>query len=185
MSETYDPNSQIYDPKTKKRTFVRAVEGDYGLNAELKRLRSMPRVLKGKERKFDQGPQEFNKHYMHPADGIGQTLHIHMKEYSPGGVSHKHGHANEACFYILDGEGFEIHDEVRYDWKAGDLAIVPSNCVHQHNNGSKKNPVRALVLKTKPTYLFMNLLFQKTVIPTPKVPSPEGIGYVPREEGDK
>ena len=67
---------------------------------------------------------------------------------------------NEAAFYILDGEGYEVHDGVRYDWKAGDVAIVHNNCVHQHFNASNTKPARALVIKTKPMYMFMNMLFQ-------------------------
>jgi quercetin dioxygenase-like cupin family protein len=46
----------------------------------------------------------------------------------------KHGHVNEAAFYILDGTGYEIHDGIRYDWEAGDIAIIHNNCVHQHFN---------------------------------------------------
>ena len=61
-------------------------------------------------------------------------LHLHLEEYAPGGKSQKHGHVNEAAFYILDGKGYEIHDGVRYDWQAGDVAIVHNNCVHQHFN---------------------------------------------------
>ena len=92
-----------------------------------------------------------------------QTLHIHLEEYAPGGTTQKHGHVNEAAFYILDGAGYEIHDGMRYDWQAGDVAIVHNNCVHQHFNASAKEPARALVIKTKPMYLFMNMLFQHTV----------------------
>jgi len=72
---------------------------------------------------------------------------------------------NEAAFYILDGEGYEIHDGVRYDWKAGDVAIVHNNCVHQHFNADPAKPARALVMKPKPMILFMNMLFQQLVIP--------------------
>jgi len=39
---------------------------------------------------------------------------------------------------------------VRYDWQAGDVAIVHNNCVHQHFNASPDKPARALVIKTKP-----------------------------------
>ena len=81
----------------------------------------------------------------------------------PAARPQKHGHVNEAAFYILDGAGYEIHDGVRYDWKAGDVAIVHNNCVHQHFNASPDEPARALVIKTKPMYLFMNMLFQHTV----------------------
>jgi len=93
-----------------------------------------------------------------------------------------HGHVNEAAFYILDGEGYEIHDGVRYDWKAGDIAIVHNNCVHQHFNGSSTKPARALVLKTKPMFMFMNMLFQKTVEPRPTEPAPGGRGFEARED---
>ena len=166
----------------KDRTFVRGIQGNYNLKEELARLRSLPRVLRGKELKFNDGPQAFSRHYMEPIDGLGQTLHIHLEEYAPGGKNQKHGHVNEAAFYILDGEGYEIHDGIRYDWKAGDAVVVHNNCVHQHHNASATKPARALVMKTKPMFLFMNMLFQKTVEPRPTVPAPGGEGFQPRDD---
>lgn len=170
--------------ENKNRIFVRAIQGEYNLTEELKRLRSLPRVRKGKEVKFIDGPQTFTKHFMEPKDGLGQTLHIHLEEYAPGGESQKHGHVNEAVFYILDGEGAEEHDGVRYEWEAGDVAIVHNNCVHQHFNRNPHKPARALVLKTKPMFLFMNMLFQKTITGRKDQPTPNGVGYVAREEPD-
>ena len=170
-----------HDPD-KERVFVRALEGSYSLKDELGRLRSMPRVIKGKELKLDGGPQHFSRHYVEPEDGRTQTLHIHLEEYAPGGTTQKHGHVNEAAFYILDGVGYEIHDGVRYDWKAGDVAIVHMNCVHQHFNGDPDQPARLLVLKSKPMFLFLNMLFQKTVIPKPTEPAPGAEGYQPRND---
>ena len=108
----------------------------------------------------------------------------HLEEYGPGGKSQKHGHVNEAAFYILDGEGYEIHDDIRYDWKAGDVAIVHNNCVHQHFNASDTKPARALVLKTKPMFVFTNMLFQKTVEPRETTPAPGGEDFEVREEED-
>jgi gentisate 1,2-dioxygenase len=166
----------------KPRMFVRSIEGDYGLKQELARLRSVPRVVKGRELKFNDGPQTFSKHFVEPVDGVTQTLHIHLEEYAPGGHNQKHGHVNEAAFYILDGEGYEIHDGIRYDWKAGDVAVVHNNCVHQHFNASPTKPARALVMKTKPMFLFMNMLFQKTVEKRPTEPAPGAEGYDPRED---
>ncbi len=176
--------SESHYHNKKDRIFVRQISGEYSLKEELKRLRSLPRVRKADEIKFLDGPQTFSKHYMEPGDGLGQTLHIHLEEYSPGGKSQKHGHVNEASFYILDGKGYEIHDGVRYDWEAGDVAIVPNNCVHQHNNADPEKPARALVIKTKPMYIFMNMLFQKTVIPRPTEPTEHGVGYEPRQDAD-
>ena len=92
--------------------------------------------------------------------------------------------STKAAFYILDGAGYEIHDGVRYDWKAGDAAIVPNNCVHQHFNASDTKPARALVIKTKPMFMFMNMLFQKQVIPRPTSPAPGAEHFKPREFED-
>src|SRR6266480_2848595 len=164
----------------KDRIFVRALEGQYSLREELARLRAVPRVRKGKQLKFVDGPQTYSRHYVEPKDGITQMFHLHLEEYAPGGKSQKHGHVNEAAFYILDGKGYEVHDGVRYDWQAGDVAIVHNNCVHQHFNASPVKPARALVMKPKPMVLFMNLMFQQTVIPRPKEATPEGAGFVPR-----
>jgi quercetin dioxygenase-like cupin family protein len=165
----------------KNRIFVRAIAGQYNLKEELLRLRAQPRVRKAKDIKFTDGPQAFSRHYVEPKDGITQTFHIHLEEYGPGGKSQKHGHVNEAAFYILDGTGYEIHDGIRYDWNAGDIAIVHNNCVHQHFNASSEKPARALVIKTKPMYLFMNLLFQYQVEGRDTKPAPGGEGFVVRE----
>src|SRR5438270_6112257 len=172
-----------HDPD-RDRVFVRAIEGSYGLKDELDRLRALPRVIKGKDLKLDGGPQHFSRHYVEPEDGRTQTLHIHLEEYAPGGTTQKHGHVNEAAFYILDGAGYEIHDGTRYDWKAGDIAIVHNNCVHQHFNASLKEPARALVIKTKPMYLFMNMLFQHTVEPRPSEPA-QGAEWFKAREGEQ
>ena len=52
------------------RVFVRGIQGEYNLSYELKRLRSLPRVVKGRETPFHSGPQQFSKHYMEPKDGL-------------------------------------------------------------------------------------------------------------------
>ena len=165
----------------KDRVFVRAIQGQYSLKDELKRLRSLPRVIRGREMKFQDGPQSFSKHFVEPIDGMTQTLHVHLEEYAPGGRTQKHGHVNEAAFYILDGKGYEIHDGIRYDWQAGDVAIVHNNCVHQHFNASADKPARALVIKTKPMFMFMNMLFQQLVEPRSTTPAPGAEGYKVRE----
>ncbi len=179
-SKAPKPNQFYHD--NNNRVFVRGIQGHYNLTEELKRLRSVPRVRKAKEINFVDGPQAYSRHYVEPKDGITQLFHFHLEEYAPGGKSQKHGHVNEAAFYILDGNGYEIHDGVRYDWKAGDIAIVHNNCVHQHFNASDTKPARALVLKTKPMYLFMNMLFQKTVEKRSDELPPGAAGFEVREE---
>lgn len=166
----------------KDRVFVRGVSGAYSLKEELQRLRSLPRVIRPEVVPWTDGPQVYSRHYLEPGQGLGQTLHIHLEEYAPGSRSQQHGHFNEAVFYILDGRGYEIHDGQRYDWEAGDVAVVHNACVHQHFNASATEPARALVIKTKPMFMFMGLYFQHNVIPRPKEPAPGADGFVPREE---
>jgi len=181
-AQTKEEKLASFYHSNKNRVFVRGVQGAYALKDELKRLRAVPRVRKAKDIQFIDGPQCFSRHYVEPKDGITQTFHLHLEEYGPGAKSQKHGHVNEAAFYILDGEGYEIHDGVRYDWKAGDVAIVHNNCVHQHFNASQTKPARALVLKTKPMYLFLNMLFQKQVEDRPTEAANEhGENFTPRE----
>jgi hypothetical protein len=48
----------------KDRIFVRAIQGQYSLKEELARLRAMPRVRKGRELKFVDGPQTYSRHYV-------------------------------------------------------------------------------------------------------------------------
>ncbi len=174
------PVSYYHDQKDRK--FVREVSGEYNLTKELERLRAQPRVRRGRDIPFQDGPTTFSKHYIEPKDGIAQTLHIHLEEYAPGAKSQKHGHVNEAVFYILDGEGAEVHDGVRYEWDAGDVAIVHNNCVHQHFNRNPEKPARALVLKTKPMYVFMNMLFQQTIEKRATEPTEHGKGFIARGE---
>ena len=165
------------------RVFVRAITGEYNLKEELRQLRARPRVRKGAEIEFTGGPQHWNMDYISPGVGLGQTLHIHLQEYAPGGFSNKHGHVNEAVFYILDGEGVEEHDGINYEWEAGDIVIVHNNCVHQHSNRSQTKPARTLVMKTKPMYMFMNMLFQKRIKSSADTP-PTGEVHVPRRDAD-
>jgi gentisate 1,2-dioxygenase len=155
----------------KPRLYVREISGfTYSLYNELKKLRKIPRVIKGKDLEFKKGPQYFNCNILTPKYDTAQALYSHLVVLAPGGKSQKHGHMNEAIFYILDGKGYDIHDGKRYDWKAGDIAIVPNACVHQHFNADSTHFARGLIIKSKPLYLFMNMLFQEVVEEQPDKP---------------
>jgi len=166
-------DSELGKVYQKKRLFFRGLDGlTYSLRDEMTRLRKVPRVIKGKDIKMKKGPQYYNADLLTPKDKSTQVLYAHYVVLAPGGQSDKHGHMNEAMFYILDGKGHEIHDGIRYDWKAGDTVIVENSCVHQHFNDDPDKPARALVIKSKPLYLFMNLVMQQVVEEQPKDPVP-------------
>ena len=92
-------------------------------------------------------------------DFLTQTLQVHFVEIDGHGSNKGHGHQNEAAFYILEGAGYEIHDDQRYDWKKDDLVFVHTDSVHRHFNPYDDKAV-ALVVKAKCTWMFMGLLQQ-------------------------
>ncbi len=80
---------------------------------------------------------------------------------------------NSAIFYCLRGKGYDIHDGRRFDYAAGDIMVVENGCVHQHFNASDSEDLVLLVMKAKPLFLFMHMLFQK-IVEYPSDTLPEG-----------
>ncbi|MBI2303575.1 MAG: cupin domain-containing protein [Chloroflexi bacterium] len=134
---------------------------DYSLTEEKRRIRSHPRVIKNPLAQFEKG----HPGSVGPSNSGLRTVDASWEVLPPGGRSSKHGHQNDAIFYILEGKGYDIHDGERFDWEAGDVCIVPPGCVHQHFNASDTQRAVALVIRGKPLYLNINLMEQKQVEP--------------------
>ncbi len=95
---------------------------------------------------------------------LGLSSFVTFFEDFPGGTQGlRHGHMNEAVFYILKGRGYEIHDGEKYEWEAGDIVIVPNGAVHAHFNADPVESAQALVVNPKPLFLAMNLLAQRLI----------------------
>ena len=99
--------------------------------------------------------------------------------YAPGGYGQKHGHMNSAVFFVLKGKGHDVHDGRRIDWEAGDALIVENGCVHQHFNDDPDEEGIVLIMKAKPLFLFMHMIFQKMVDYPPTTPVPGHEDYAP------
>ncbi len=90
---------------------------------------------------------------------LTQNLQVHFVEIPAGKSNHGHGHHNEAAFYILQGKGYEIHDDQRYDWEKDDLVVVHTDSVHRHFNDGDET-AKALVVKAKSTWMAFGLIQQ-------------------------
>ncbi len=166
---------------TKKRIFVRALQGTYG--ELVKELFDQPRIYHSADWKWKGGPQHYGKHLINPQSvKVAQSIEAHLNVFSPGGYGQKHGHMNSAVFYVLKGKGHDVHDRKRLDWEAGDALLVENACVHQHLNDDSEEEAVVLVLKAKPLFLFMHLLFQKVVEYPPKEPVSGHEDYEPPED---
>tara|TARA_R110000787_G_scaffold60606_1_gene137380 strand:+ start:1863 stop:2459 length:597 start_codon:yes stop_codon:yes gene_type:complete len=171
----------VWERWVKKRTFVRALEGTYG---EMQQgLYEQKRVYTTDDMKWKGGPQAYGKHIINPKDAaVAQSIETHIHAFAPGGYAQNHGHMNTATFYVLRGEGYDIHDGERLDYEAGDVLLVESACVHQHFNSSDTEDLVVVVMKAKPLFLFMHMLFQKTVKMPPSDPVPGMDLYVPPKD---
>jgi quercetin dioxygenase-like cupin family protein len=167
-------NKPRYDwPRhTKKRTFVRALEGTY---AHLQNVvNQQPRVYHTSDFHWEGGPQSYGKPVINPMSvDIAQSIETHIHAFAPGGYNKKHGHMNSAVFYVMRGEGYDIHDGEKLPFEAGDCMIVENGCVHQHFNASDKEELVTVIMKAKPLFLFMHMLFQK-MVEYPAKTVPEG-----------
>lgn len=90
-----------------------------------------------------------------------ETVDAYMQIVPPGSKSGKHRHLAEECLYVLEGRGYDLHqdcdveitdvyfwkpqDEIkRFDYEAGDVIYVPPNTIHQHFNADPDRPLRLI-----------------------------------------
>lgn len=90
-----------------------------------------------------------------------ETVDAYMQIIPPGSRSGKHRHLAEECLYVLEGRGYDLHqdcdveitddyhwkpqDEIkRFEWEAGDVIYVPPNTIHQHFNADPDRPARLI-----------------------------------------
>ena len=90
-----------------------------------------------------------------------ETVDAYMQIIPPGSRSGKHRHLAEECLYVLEGRGYDLHQDCdveitddyhwtpqeevkRFDWEAGDVIYIPPNTIHQHFNASEDKPVRLI-----------------------------------------
>lgn len=193
MSEEKDVKDQVAAPVDgegevkwerwqKKRTFVRALEGKY---SEIwKELLQQPRIIHSADIPYKGGPRLFGSKAINPQNSrILQAFETHIESLGPGSFGQRHGHVNSAVFFILEGRGHDVHNGVHYPWAAGDAAIVENSCVHQHINDDPDHEARILVIKAKPSFIFMHMHFQQNVIYPPTDPIPGHEDFIPDPHG--
>ena len=120
------------------------------------------KVVHPEDMPWEMARQGLLKHLMNEAMNTRmETVDAYMQIIPPGSKSGKHRHLAEECLYVLEGKGYDLHqdcdveitdtyhwkpqDEVkRYDWEAGDVIYIPPNTIHQHFNADPERPVRLI-----------------------------------------
>ncbi|HEY4407284.1 MAG TPA: cupin domain-containing protein [Xanthobacteraceae bacterium] len=90
-----------------------------------------------------------------------ETVDAYMQVIPPGSRSGKHRHLAEECLYVVEGRGYDLHQDCdveitdtykwtpqkeikRYEWEAGDVIYVPPCTIHQHFNADPARPARLI-----------------------------------------
>ena len=120
------------------------------------------KIVHPEDMPWELSPQGLLKHLLN--EGMNtrmETVDAYMLIIPPGSRSGKPPHLAEECLYVLEGRGYDLHqdcdveitdtyhwkpqDEVkRYEWEAGDVIYVPPNTIQQHFNADPERPVRLI-----------------------------------------
>ena len=118
------------------------------------------KVVRPSEMPWEMSRQGLLKHLIN--EGMNtrmETVDAYMQILPPGSRSGKHRHLAEECVYVLEGRGYDIHQDCdveitdvfewkpvaetkRFDWEAGDVIYIPPNTIHQHFNADPDKPAR-------------------------------------------
>ncbi len=111
-------------------------------------------IIKGKEKFFQQGRQALLKYMIHRKDWdelsiTGWSVFInHIKKHSG-----RHTHQGGTLIFVLQGKGYTVVDGERFDWKKGDLILLPikpGGCEHQHFNEDPDFPAEWIAFSFRP-----------------------------------
>jgi quercetin dioxygenase-like cupin family protein len=147
------------DGKANERLYQRLLDDAQDAPSRNSRRR---KVVRPNEMPWEMSRQGLLKHLINENMNTRmETVDAYMQIIPPGSRSGKHRHLAEECVYVLEGRGYDLHqdcdveitdsfswkvqDEVkRYEWEAGDVVYVPPNTVHQHFNADPDKPARVI-----------------------------------------
>lgn len=120
------------------------------------------KVVRPNEMPWEMSRQGILKHLLNESMNTRmETVDAYMQILPPGSRSGRHRHLAEECLYVLEGYGYDLHQDCeveitddfhwapreeiqRFDWEAGDVIYVPPNTIHQHFNGDPDRPARLI-----------------------------------------
>jgi quercetin dioxygenase-like cupin family protein len=120
------------------------------------------KIVRPEDMPWEMSRQGLLKHLLN--EGMNtrmETVDAYMEIIPPGSRSGKHRHLAEECVYVLEGRGYDLHQDCdveitdtyhwkpqaevkRYEWEAGDVIYIPPNTIHQHFNTSADQPARLI-----------------------------------------
>lgn len=161
------------DPRERERAYDRSLSASF-YDAALEASKSFRKsydeqmnIVKWSQMPFERSRQGLIKHIINEKMNTKEyCLDIYM-QFLPGGkASGKHRHLSEEVFYVVEGEGYDLHWDVKFDckdvmefeweaeprkfeWKQGDFVYIPPYCAHQHFNADPNKEARIIVVNSR------------------------------------
>ena len=126
------------------------------------RMALRKKIVRPDEMPWEMSRQGLLKHLLNEQMNTRmETVDAYMQVLPPGSRSGKHRHLAEECLYVVEGYGYDLHqdcdveiadtyawkpqDEIkRFEWESGDVIYVPPCTIHQHFNGDPNRPARLI-----------------------------------------
>ncbi len=120
------------------------------------------KIVRPHEMPWEMSRQGLLKHLINEAMNTRmETVDAYMQIVPPGSKSGKHRHLAEECLYVLEGRGYDLHQDCdveitdeyfwkpqdkvsRWEYEAGDVVYIPPNTIHQHFNADPDRPLRLI-----------------------------------------
>jgi gentisate 1,2-dioxygenase len=165
--------SSVIDPRERARAYARTVQAGFYAEAVkaseefCKEYEGRLNVVKAEQMPFERSPDGLIKHIINERMNTKECcLDIYM-QFLPGGkASGKHRHLTEEVFYVVEGSGYDLHWDVKFDchdemdftwdsepqrfeWTQGDFVYIPPYCAHQHFNADPVSEARIIVINSR------------------------------------
>ena len=126
------------------------------------RMALRKKIVRPDEMPWEMSRQGLLKHLLNEQMNTRmETADAYMQVLPPGSRSGKHRHLAEECLYVVEGHGYDLHQDCdveitdtyawkpqeeikRFEWESGDVIYVPPCTIHQHFNGDPKRPARLI-----------------------------------------
>ena len=114
--------SSVIDPRERARAHAQTTEVDFYAEAVkaseyfCKEYEDRLNVVKASQMPFERSPDGLIKHIINEKMNTKECcLDIYM-QFLPGGkASGKHRHLTEEVFYVVEGSGYDLHWDVKFD----------------------------------------------------------------------
>ena len=128
---------------------------------------TLPNVVTAEEMPFERSADGLIKHLVHRKMNTRELcVEAYMQFLKPGERSGKHRHMWEEVLFVVEGEGYDLHWDLKFDcldafewewasepkkfeWQRGDFIYVPPFTIHQHFNAHATLEARLIVISNR------------------------------------